>query len=127
MLSHRLFLLISRGKLFVAPKYYILEKQIKKRYPHDYISPPNNGQPIVKYKRTEEIFGFRLWDKVLCHHPKLGDVYGYIQGRRASGSFAISDLSGNLQIGGITYKKCKLIQKANSNYIRERGNGFLPS
>ena len=117
----------SEGNPFEAPKYYILSKQIKKRYPHDYISPPKKGQPIVKLQREEEMFSFRLWDKVLCHHPKLGDVIGYIQGRRSSGSFAISYLDGNLKIGGITYKKCKLLQKANSNYIRERRNGFFPS
>jgi len=106
---------------------YIVEKQIKKRYPHDYISAPQKSVPSVKYKREPEMFGFRLWDKVFCYHPKFGAVIGYIQGRRASGSFAISNLDGDLLIGGISYKKLKLIQKANSNYIRERRTASSPT
>ena len=114
----------SEGKSVKMPQYYILEKQIKKRYPHDYISPPKKG---VKYKRHPEMFGFRLWDKVKCKHSKLGDVVGYIQGRRSSGSFAIASLDGELLIGGITYKKLTLLKKTESNYIRERRAAFLPS
>ena len=114
----------SEGKSFRMPKFYILEKQVKKRYPHDYISPPKKGQPIVKKERQPEMFGFRLWDFVRCNHAKLGDVVGYIQGRRNSGSFAIASLDGELLIGGISYKKLKLLQSATSNYIRSAA--FLP-
>jgi hypothetical protein len=57
----------------------------------------------------------------------LGDVYGYIQGRRASGSFAISNLDGNLLIDGITYKKLELIQAVTSNYVRERKTASSPT
>ncbi|MBC8234958.1 HNH endonuclease [bacterium] len=117
----------SEGKSFEMPEWYILERQIKKRYPHDYISPPKKGQPIVKRKRQQEMLGFRLWDKVRCNHPKLGDVVGYVQGRRNSGSFAIASLDGDLLIGGITYKKLTLLKKAESNYIRERRRQFLPA
>jgi len=118
----------SEGNSFQAPRYYILERQVKKRYPHDYISPPKTEQPIVKRKRQPEMFGFRLWDRVSCNHPKLRDVVGYIQGRRSSGSFAIASLDGELLIGGISHKKLKLLQSATSNYIRERkdGNSSLP-
>ena len=116
----------SEGNPFEMPKWYILERQIKKRYPHDYISPPKKGQPIVKYKRQPEMFGFRLWDKVKRNHPKDGDVVGYIQGRRSSGSFAIASLDGDLLIGGVSYKKLTLLQPAKSNYIRERKAAFLP-
>ncbi len=117
----------SEGNPFKTPQYYILERQIKKRYPHDYISPPKKGQPIVKYKRKPEMFGFRLWDKISCNHVKLGEIAGYVQGRRSSGSFAIASLDGNLLIGGISYKKLALLQPAKSNYIRERKAAFLPS
>jgi len=121
------FVIASEGKSFRMPKLYILEKQVKKRYPHDYISPPKKGEPIVKYKRQPEMFGFRLWDKVKCKHSKNGEVVGYIQGRRSSGSFAIASLDGDLLIGGITYKKLTLLRKAESNYIRERIRQFLPA
>jgi len=117
----------SEGNSFQLPRYYILEKQIKKRYPHDYISPPRKGQPIVKCRRHPVMFGFRLWDKVKCNHSKLGEVVGHIQGRRSSGSFAIASLDGDLLIGGISYKKLTLLQPAESNYIRERKAAFLPS
>ncbi len=115
----------SEGNPFEMPQYYILEKQVKKRYPHEYISPPKKGQPIVKHKRQAEMFGFRLWDKVRCNHVKLGDIVGYIQGRRSSGSFAIASLDGELLIGGISYKKLKLLQSSVSNYIRSAA--FLPN
>jgi len=127
----------SEGNPFEMPKWYILEKQVKKRYPHDYISPPKKGQPIVKRKGEPEMFGFRLWDKVSCSHAKnnarlrlsakLGEITGYVQGRRSSGSFAIASLDGELLIGGISYKKLTLLEKAESNYIRERRAAFLPS
>jgi len=116
----------SEGNSFDLPKWYILEKQIKKRYPYDYISPPRKGQPIVKYKRQQEMFGFSLWDKVKCNHSKLCQVVGYIKGRRSSGSFAIASLDGDLLVGGISYKKIALLQSAKSNYIRERIATFLP-
>jgi len=114
----------SEGKLVNLPRYYILEKQVKKRYPHDYISPAKKGKPIIKHKREPEMYGFRLWDFVLCNHTKNGDVVGYIQGRRNSGSFAIASLDCELLIGGISYKKLKLLQAATSNYIRSAA--FLP-
>ena len=120
------FVIASEGKSFRMPNVYILEKQVKKRYPHDYISPPKKGQPIVKFKRQPEMFGFKLWDKVSCSHAKLGDVVGYVQGRRSSGSFAIASLDGELLIGGISHKKLKLLQSATSNYIRERKDGNSP-
>ena len=74
------------------------------------------------------MFEFRLWDKVKCNHVRLGEVVGYIQGRRSSGSFAIASLDGELLIGGISHKKLSLLQSATSNYIRERkdGNSSLP-
>jgi 5-methylcytosine-specific restriction endonuclease McrA len=110
----------SEGKPFRMPNYYILEKQIKARYSYDYISSPKKSEPIVKHRREPEMFGFRLWDKVNCNHAKSGDVIGYVQGRRSSGSFAIASLDGELLIGGITYKKLRLLQSATSNYIRAR-------
>ena len=117
----------SEGKPIRMPKWYILEKQVKKRYPHDYIAKTLKGQPIIKHKRQPEMFGFRLWDKVSCNHAKLGKVIGYIQGRRTSGSFAIASLDGDLLIGGISYKKLKLLQPAKENYIRERRTASSPT
>jgi len=121
------FVIASEGKPVRIPQYYILEKQVKKRYPYHYISPPKKGEPIIKYKRQSEMFGFRLWDKVECNHPKLGNIVGYVQGRRSSGSFAIASLDGELLIGGISYKKLNLLRRAESNYIRERKAASSPT
>jgi len=121
------FVIASEGNFIKMPQYYILEKQVKKRYPHDYISPPKKGEPIVKYKRHLEMFGFRLWDKVECNHPKSGHLVGYVQGRRSSGSFAIASLDGELLIGGISYKKLNLLKRAESNYIIERRTASSPT
>jgi 5-methylcytosine-specific restriction endonuclease McrA len=104
-------IITSEGNPFLMPSWYILEKQVKRRYPHDYVSPPEKGQPIVKYKRKNEIFGFRLWDKIRCNHPLHHHIVGYVQGRRSSGSFAIASLDGNLLIGGISYKKLTLVKE----------------
>ena len=73
------------------------------------------------------MFGFRLWDKVKCNHPKLREVVGYVQGRRSSGSFAIASLDGELLIGGISYKKLTLLEKGDTNYIRERKTASSPT
>jgi len=35
---------------------------------------------------------------------KLGNVVGYVQGRRSSGSFAIASLNGDLLIDGYTHQ-----------------------
>jgi len=42
-------------------------------------------------------------------------------------SFAIASLDGELLIGGVTYKKLKLLQLANSNYIRDRRAAGYPA
>ena len=52
------------------------------------------------------VFGYRLFDKVLCK----GEV-GFIFGRRSSGSFDVRRLDGTKISAGISYKKLSLLEK----------------
>lgn len=109
------------------PDGYILEKQLKKRRPAEYISPCKKGTPIVKRRRDAEVFGFRLWDKVICEHPKLGEVIGRITTMRQGGAFRVGSLdTPNLlaqmlesKDANITYRKLMLLQPQYSNVVRE--------
>ena len=61
-----------------------------------------------------EIFGYRLFDKVLCK----GQV-GFIYGRRSSGGFDIRTIEGRNISANITYRRLKLLEPRH-NYIVER-------
>lgn len=61
-----------------------------------------------------EVFGFRLWDKVLYNGQEC-----FISGRRQTGSFALKTFTGKKASDGVTYKKLTLLEKA-ENYITER-------
>lgn len=61
-----------------------------------------------------ELFGFRLWDKVLFRGQEC-----FISGRRAKGSFALKSLDGEKVSDGITYRSLVLVEKA-TNYLIER-------
>jgi len=118
----------SDGGVLRLPNDYILEKIIKKRRPAEYISPCKKGTSIVKRKWESEVFGFRLWDKVLCSHPKLGRVVGRVTTMRQGGSFRIgSSNTPNIlakmlgkQDAGISYKKLILLKEQRSNYVRDQ-------
>lgn len=56
-----------------------------------------------------KVFGFRLNDRVLYK----GRVC-FITGRRLSGSFALKDIDGVPVTNGVTYRKLRLLEKANS-------------
>lgn len=60
------------------------------------------------------VFGFRLFDKVICK----GET-GFIFGRRSSGSFLVKRLDGEKISSSISYKKLKLIGKRKT-YLTER-------
>ncbi len=67
------------------------------------------------------VFGFRLFDKVICK----GEL-GFIFGRRASGSFLVKNLDGKQISAGISYKKLKLIDKRQTFLIERRSSAFPP-
>ena len=66
------------------------------------------------------MFGYRLFDKVLCNGEE-----GFIFGRRSSGSFDIRTLDGNRLSAGISYKKLSLKENA-TNVLIERRKAIPP-
>ena len=65
----------------------------------------NKGNYRKLNQSPYKVFGFRLYDKVLCNGKE-----GFINGRRLRGSFVIKDIFGNT-IGDITYKKIRFIEE----------------
>ncbi|MBQ9008864.1 MAG: HNH endonuclease, partial [Clostridia bacterium] len=60
------------------------------------------------------VFGFRLWDKVRYNGQEC-----FISGRRTTGYFALAELSGKKVTNSVSYKKLKLLEKAD-HYLTER-------
>ena len=76
----------------------------------------NKGGTRKNNQAPKYVFGYQLFDKVLCK----GQV-GFVFGRRTSGSFVIKNLVGN-KIAEITYKKLKLLEHRKTIITEERNN-----
>lgn len=63
----------------------------------------------------KEVFGFRLFDKVLYQNQEC-----FIFGRRSSGYFDIRLLTGEKLSASLSYKKLKLIKRGSGNLIERR-------
>lgn len=63
----------------------------------------------------KEVFGFRLFDKVLYQNQEC-----FIFGRRSSGYFDIRLLTGEKLSAGVSHKKLKLIKRGSGNLIERR-------
>ena len=61
------------------------------------------------------VFGFRLFDKVICSNSE-----GFIFGRRSNGSFDVRTLNGTKISAGISYKKLILKEKCKNLLIERR-------
>ena len=72
----------------------------------------NNGGKRKLNQTPKYVFGYKLFDKVLC----LGQE-GFIFGRRSSGYFDIRKLNGEKLHAGISYKKIKLLERSSSMLI----------
>lgn len=72
----------------------------------------NKGRKRKLNQAPKYVFGYQLFDKVLC----LGQE-GFIFGRRSSGSFNVRKLDGSIIRKSITYKKLKLLEKRKSILI----------
>lgn len=68
----------------------------------------NKGGKRKLNQAPKYVFGYKLFDKVLC----LGQE-GFIFGRRSSGYFDIRKLNGEKIRAGISYKKIKLLEHSN--------------
>ena len=72
----------------------------------------NKGGKRKLNQTPKYVFGYKLFDKVLC----LGQE-GFIFARRSSGYFNIRKLNGEKIHAGISYKKIKLLEHNNSMLI----------
>ena len=67
----------------------------------------------IRNKAARIVFGFRQWDKV-CYR---GQEY-FIKGRRSSGYFSLSDISGGMaaldgrKLAGVKHSKLVLVESA---------------
>ncbi len=94
--------------------YYWYQKQIRKHNRQIHKTKFIKGGIRKRNQSPYVLFGFRLFDKVICK----GET-GFIFGRRSSGSFYIKILDGKKISAGISYKKLKLIEKRRT-FVTER-------
>ena len=94
--------------------YYWYQKQVRKHNRQIHKTNFIKGGIRKRNQTPYVVFGFRLFDKVICR----GET-GFIFGRRSSGSFYVKRLDGEKISAGISYKKLKLIGKRNT-YLTER-------
>ena len=94
--------------------YYWYQKQVRKHNRQIHKTNFIKGGIRKRNQTPYVVFGFRLFDKVICK----GET-GFIFGRRSSGSFYVKRLDGEKISAGISYKKLKLIGKRNT-YLTER-------
>ena len=118
------------GKPFTPCGSYIVERQLKKRRPHDFRSPEGKtGQPIIRYKWEYVKSGFRLWDKVKFKHQTGFEIIGYVSSRTEK-NLEVRTFHGNKirRFDGNeikesrfskTYREVTLLKPTLSNYIRE--------
>jgi len=69
------------------------------------------GRSHIKNTASREVFGFRQWDKVRLAGKEL-----FIKGRRLSGFFSLSEITGK-QVCEASYKKLKLLERASTLLI----------
>lgn len=94
--------------------YYLYQKQVRKHNRQIHKLTINRGGSRKRNQAPYVVFGFRLFDKVICK----GET-GFIFSRRTSGSFDIRKLDGKKLSAGISYKKLKLIGKRKT-FLTER-------
>ncbi|MBQ3456593.1 MAG: HNH endonuclease [Synergistaceae bacterium] len=94
--------------------YYWYQKQVRKHNRQIHKTNFIKGGIRKRNQAPYTVFGFRLFDKVICK----GET-GFIFGRRSSGSFYVKGLDRKKISGGISYKKLKLISKRQTFLCRK--------
>ena len=94
--------------------YYWYQKQVRKHNRQIHKTKFIKGGIRKRNQTPYVVFGFRLFDKVICKGQT-----GFIFGRRATGSFYVKCLDGKKISAGMSYKKLKLIGKRQT-YLTER-------
>lgn len=104
----------------VRLSYYWYQKQVRKHNRQIHKMKVMKGGIRKRNQSPYIVYGFRLFDKVLCKGKK-----GFIFGRRTSGSFYVKDLDGWKISASISYKKLKLKGKRGT-FLTERRLIALP-
>ena len=94
--------------------YYWYQKQVRKHNRQIHKTNFIKGGIRKRNQTLYVVFGFRLFDKVICKGKA-----GFIFGRRSSGSFYVKALNGEKISAGISYKKLKLTCKRQT-FLTER-------
>lgn len=94
--------------------YYFYQRKIRCHNRQIHMLTILNGGYRKLTQAPYEVFGFRLYDRVLC----LGEE-AFIYGRRRNGRFKIKTLTGRTISTSYSYKKIKLMEKR-KRYITER-------
>lgn len=91
----------------IQSKGFIHQKRVRKnnRQLHKFKIPKGG---IRRFNKSpKEVFGFRLFDKVVCRN-----IVGFVFGRRLRGYFDIRTVDGQRIASGCSYKKLKLLEKS---------------
>ncbi|MBR0151237.1 MAG: HNH endonuclease [Synergistaceae bacterium] len=105
----------------VRLSYYWYQKQVRKHNRQIHKMKIMKGGKKKRNQSPHMVFGFRLFDKVICKGKTE-----FIFGRRSSGSFCVKGLDGKQISAGISYKKLKLVGKRQT-YLTERREVAPPS
>lgn len=97
----------AQGRSVKSLSWYEKMKAVSRGQRQQYKANPSKGHVFRRARLPYEVFGFRMWDKVLLPDG----IVGFIGARRQSGSFRIRDINGR-EIRNITYKKLKLVERA---------------
>ncbi len=104
---------ISGNPLSMPSEAIYLIKQVRGQNRQLHKATILKGGIRKKNKAPRYLFGYQLFDKV-----RYEDKECFIFGRRSSGSFDLRLLDGTKITAGISYKKCKLLERA-STYLVE--------
>lgn len=105
--SHRIDALCITGHSTakLADIWYF-QKAVRRHNRQIHKATVNKGGYRKLNQSSKYVFGYQLFDKVLCN----GEV-GFIFGRRSRGSFDVRKLDGTKISAGISYKKLTLLEK----------------
>ena len=84
------------------------------------IQSPVSWFAILEFPDSFDLFYLDIFDKVLYKDQEC-----FINGRRATGSFSLTDINGEVINAGILYKKLKLLECFKTFIIGGSGQ-FLP-
>jgi hypothetical protein len=112
---------ISGNPLAQPDDVWYFFKQVRRQNRQLHKANPIKGGIRKTNKAPRYLFGYQLFDKVLYEGQEC-----FIFGRRTSGYFDLRKLDGTKVIASASYKKLRLLERANTFLCERRESGFLP-